>query len=119
MDTTTTPTTLTKSFIATHVWHKEEQEWIKAVFGAIMTVAKKQREFTVDAIWEQISILKDKKKLPKSNIDHRVLGPMIRHMVSDGLLRSSGYYTKSTRAGGGSRPVTIWTSFIYSKAKAA
>lgn len=95
-----------------------EQAWIKTVFGCILKVARAQSEFTVDAIWEQIEKVQSKGKMPRSHIDHRILGPMIRHMVAEGLVGSTGYYTKSMRPAGGSRPITVWESFIYAKAAA-
>lgn len=113
-----TPHKLTRSFISAgreNRFIKPEQEWMKAVFGCILKVARRERQFTVDAIWQEIDNLTAKGKMPRANIDHRVLGPMIRHMVSEGILGSTQYYTKSMRPGGGSRPVTIWESYIYNK----
>lgn len=118
-----TPQKITRTFITsrgagTHT--QAEQEWIKAVYGCILKVARANRQFTVDAIWAEMDSLTAKGKMPRSKgIDHRILGPMIRHMVSEGLLGSSGYYTKSERSGGGSRPVTIWDSFMYKSMKVA
>lgn len=110
---------LTRSFTVSHGkdFGLNEQAWIKAVFGSILKVARTSREFTVDDIWSEIDILRANKKLPKARVDHRILGPMIRHMVSKGILGSSGYYTKSTRPGGGSRPVTIWQSYVYTQTR--
>lgn len=111
---------LSRSFLLRQQhWNNDEREWVRAVYGAILIVCRRNREFTVDDIWEQIDILASKDKLPKSRIDHRILGPMLRHMVVEGMLGSTGYYTKSTRSGGGSRPVTIWESYSYNRTKAA
>lgn len=116
-----TPSKLTRSFVNRNkrtTWSDSEKEWLNTVFGAILKVCRANSEFTVDAIWEQITLLSSKGKLKANATDHRVLGPMLRHMVGEGLLGSTGYYTKSTRRGGGSRPVTIWESYIYQKMKA-
>lgn len=118
---TMTPAKLARSFVNRNnrsSWSDSEKEWLQTVFGAILKVCRANREFTVDAIWEQISILASKGQLKINATDHRVLGPMLRHMVGEGILGSTGYYTKSTRRGGGSRPVTIWESYIYTKSKA-
>lgn len=116
-----TPTQLTKSFMGRRNtnWHTHERDWMKATFTILLKVARTHSEFTVDDIWAEIDKMTAAKKMPKSSIDHRILGPMIRHMVSEGLLGSSGYYTKSTRSGGGSRPVTIWESYMYTRTKVA
>lgn len=121
MNTATTPSKLVRSFLNRrgYIWTDQEKEWLRVVFGLMLKVARSRREFTVDDIWFEIDSMSAKKKMPKSNIDHRVIGPMLRHMVSEGLLGSSGYYTKSTRQGGGSRPVTIWESYISTRTKAA
>ena len=100
-------------------WSGEELTWIKTVFGIIIKTARAKREFTVDDIWFEIDKLAAKKKMPRSRIDHRVLGPMLKHMMSEGMLGSTGYYTKSTRPGGGSRPVTIWESYSHTSTQAA
>lgn len=113
-------TQLTRSFTIAHQnLGVNEIVWIRSVFSAILKTARRNKEFTVDDIWSEIDKLTASKKLPKVRVDHRILGPMIRHMVSQGLLGSTGYYTKSTRSGGGSRPVTIWQSYLYNRAKAA
>lgn len=110
---------LTRSFTIAHRdLGANEAVWIRTVFSAILKVARNNREFTVDEVWAEIDKMTAAKKMPKARIDHRILGPMIRHMVSQGLLGSSGYYAKSTRPGGGSRPVTIWTSYLYTRTKA-
>lgn len=109
-----TPGKLTRQFVTVRDQHytAADQAWIKAVFGCILKVAKSNSTFTVDLIWEQIELVKAKGNLPKAKVDHRILGPMIRHMMSEGLVGSTGYYAKSTRPGGGSRPVTIWESYL-------
>lgn len=113
-------TQLTRSFTAAHQdLNINEVVWIRSVFSAILKTARRNREFTVDNIWSEIDKLTASKKLPKARVDHRILGPMIRHMVSQGLLGSTGYYTKSTRPGGGSRPVTIWQSYMHNRVKVA
>lgn len=110
---------LTRSFMMRHTrWRNDERDWIRSVFGAILRVSRSNGEFTVDDIWNEIDKMAERGKLPKSRIDHRILGPMLRHMVSEGMLGSSGYYTKSTRPGGGSRPVTIWESYVTARAAA-
>lgn len=110
---------LTRSFMAHHKrWRDTERDWIRSVFGAVLRVARRNSEFTVDEIWNEIDRMASRGKLPKSRIDHRVLGPMLRHMAAEGMLGSSGYYTKSTRMGGGSRPVTIWDSYVTARAVA-
>lgn len=96
----------------------DEGEWIKAVFALIFKVAKRHRRFTVDDIWAEIDRTRSAGKMPKASPDHRVLGPMILHMAAEGLLGSTGYFAKSTRRGGGSRPVTIWESRLAARAAA-
>lgn len=110
---------LTRSFMMQqNRWRNDERDWIRSVFGAILRVCRNTREFTVDDIWYEVDKMAERGKLPKSRIDHRVLGPMLRHMVAEGMVGSTGYYTKSTRPGGGSRPVTIWESYATARAAA-
>lgn len=98
----------------------EEKVWIRKVYSAILRTARTNSQFTVDDIWAEIHKMEAKGSIPKhSGIDHRILGPMLRHMVVENLIDSTGYYTKSTRSGGGSRPVTIWKSHTFASAVAA
>lgn len=117
-----TPSKMTRQFMAiraNNMYTEADREWMRIVFGCILKVARTHDTFTVDLIWEQIEKVQAAGKMPKSRIDHRILGPMIRHMVAEGLLGSTGYYTKSTRPGGGSRPVTIWESYMRATKKVA
>lgn len=117
-----TATQLTKSFMTSRAhrdWDMNQQAWLRTTFGALLKVARRNREFTMDDIWEEMDRIIVAGKMPRARIDHRILGPMIRHMVSEGLVGSSGYYVKSTRTGGGSRPVTIWDSYMTDRVKVA
>jgi len=96
---------------------EEETAWLRAVFGAMLKVARRTREFTIDDIWTEIDALTAKGTLPKAHVDHRVLGPMMKHMAADGLIEASRYYARSARPG--SRPVSVWTSHIRTMSKVA
>jgi len=115
---------VTRSFIRnTTRYHgplipKAEEKWIRTVYGAILKVARSQDNFIMDDIWKEIDALYAKDKLEWGVVDHRILGPMLRHMVAEGLISSTGYYVKSSRPGGGSRPITIWESYIREKVAA-
>jgi hypothetical protein len=104
---------LTKSFIHANK-HKYgsydavQQEWLRVVFTAINRTTRRHSTFTMDHIWAEIDKAVEKGTLPKAQIDHRILGPMLRHMAKNGLVDTTGYFTKATRTGGGSRPVAIW-----------
>jgi hypothetical protein len=111
-------TKITRNFIRLHSRPEKDRMWLKTVFGVMLRVARRNKHFTVDDIWDGINRLSAKGSLPDSEIDHRILGPMLRHLVNEGLIDSSGYYAKSTRTGGGSRPVTVWESFVTQRAAA-
>ena len=115
-----TPTQLVTSFKkhrGVNSFGEEETAWLRAVFGAMLKVARRTREFTIDDIWTEIDALTAKGNLPKARIDHRVLGPMMKHMAVDGLIEASRFYARSTRPG--SRPVSVWTSHIRTMSKVA
>lgn len=112
-------TKITQSFIQHHSRPQWQREWIKGIFSIMIRVAKKNKQFSMDDIWTEIDKAYAKNELQDIDIDTRILGPMLRHMVREGLIDSSGYYVKSTRLGGGSRPVTVWTSFLYQKVRVA
>jgi hypothetical protein len=108
-----TPSKLTKSFIYANkhkygYYDAVQQEWLRIVFTAINRATRRHSTFTMDHIWEEIDKASSKGSLPNAAIDHRILGPMLRHMAKIGLVETTGYYTKATRTGGGSRPVAIW-----------
>jgi hypothetical protein len=111
-----TPSKLTQSFIIANR-HKAsydavQQEWLRVVFTAINRAVRRNSTFTVDHIWEEIDKAMAKGTLPRAQMDHRILGPMLRHMAKMGLIETTGYYTKATRTGGGSRPVAIWRAAL-------
>jgi hypothetical protein len=103
---------LTKSFIRGHSksWSVKEENWLRQVFSAILKVSKKNREFIIDDVWEEISRREVKGTIDSLGVDTRVLGPMLRFMVSEGHLDPTGYYIRSSRQG--SRPVMIWRSHL-------
>jgi hypothetical protein len=111
---------MASTFITNHARSESEREWISAVFRIMVRVARRNRQFSMDTIWEQLDKAYHKGTLTNSGrIDHRILGPMLRHMVREGLISSSGYYVKSARPGGGSRPITVWTSHTYERTAVA
>lgn len=113
------PSKVTVAFIHAHSRPATERKWLKEAFSVILRVARRNREFTMDDIWQGLDQAYNKGTLPEIDIDHRILGPMLRHLVKEQLIDSSGYFVKSTRPGGGSRPITIWTSLIYQKSSIA
>ena len=110
---------VTLGFIQIHSRPSTERRWLKEAFGIMLRVARRNQQFTMDDIWEELDKAYAKGTLPDIDMDHRILGPMLRHLVREDLIESSGYYVKSVRTGGGSRPITIWTSLIYSRALVA
>lgn len=111
-------TKITHNFIQRHNRPRNQREWIKGVFGIMLKVARRNSTFSMDDIWMEL----DKayaKGMKNPDIDHRILGPMLRHMVAEDLIASSNYYVKSTRPGGGSRPITVWYSNIYKRSRVA
>lgn len=113
------PSKIALSFTRKHSRPTTEREWLKESFSVILRVARSYREFTMDDIWVGLDKAYAKGTLPRITIDHRILGPMLQHMVKEELIQASGYYVKSTRPGGGSRPVTIWSSKIFRKTDVA
>lgn len=85
----------------------------------MIRVARRNREFCMDDVWAELDKAYASGRLPEIGMDHRVLGPMLLHMCREGLISSSGLYVKSTRSGGGSRPIMIWDSRMYMKATSA
>lgn len=110
---------ITNGFIAHHSRSSHERKWLKSAFTLILRVARKNSEFTMDDIWAELDKAYENGSLPDVGIDHRVLGPMLRHLVREDLIESSGYYVKSERPGGGSRPITVWTSLVYHRNRVA
>ena len=113
------PSKVTASFIQHHSRPSSERRWLREAFSAMIRVARRNREFTMDDIWTELAKAYDRGSLPNAGIDHRILGPMLRHLVREQMIESSGYYVKSERPGGGSRPITIWTSLVYSRTAVA
>lgn len=113
------PTKVTLSFIQNHSRPMTERKWLKETFSIMLRVARRNKQFTMDDIWSELDKAYGKGTLPEVGIDHRILGPMLRHLVKEGLIDSSGFYTKSTRPGGGSRPITVWTSHLYQRTRVA
>lgn len=113
------PSKVALNFIQIHSRPSTERKWLKEAFSLMMRVSRRNREFTMDDIWSELDKAYERGSLPNIGIDHRILGPMLRHMVREGLIESSGYYVKSERPGGGSRPITIWTSLVYQKSAIA
>jgi len=107
-----TPAQLSNAFIRGHskTWSVKEERWLRQVFSAIIKVSKKNREFIIDDVWEEISKREAKGAIDSLGVDTRVLGPMLRFMVSEGHLDPTGYYIRSSRQG--SRPVMIWRSHL-------
>jgi hypothetical protein len=97
----------------------EDRDWVRAVFKCILKVAASEKAFTVDRVWEEIEMLRSKGKLPKTTLDQRIIGPMMRFSAHEGIIRQSGYYMKSTRAASGYRPITVWDSRAYKRMRAA
>ena len=92
-----------------------DRDWVRAVFKCIIKVSRSNKAFTVDRVWDEIESLRVKGKLPKTNLDQRIIGPMMRFSAHEGLINQSGYYMKSTRAASGYRPITVWDSRTYQK----
>lgn len=113
------PSKVTTTFIQNHSRPTTERRWLKETFSIMLRVARRNREFTMDDIWTELDKSYERGSLPDIDIDHRILGPMLRHLVREGCIDSSGYYVKSNRPGGGSRPITIWTSMMYQKSTIA
>jgi len=105
---------LTKSFIESnpkhHTYSREERLWIRGVFKAFTKCLEAHRTFTMDEVWAELDHMTKKGTLREVGIDHRILGPMLKHLDALGFVESTGYFKKATRSGGGSRPVTIWRS---------
>lgn len=106
------------NFVQHHNRPRNQRDWIKQVFGLMMKVARRNRTFSMDDIWVELDKAYSK-GMKDPGIDHRILGPMLRHLVAEGLISSSGYYVKSTRSGGGSRPITVWNSYLYQRSRVA
>lgn len=112
-------TKVTLAFIQIHSRPSTERRWLKEAFSIMLRVARRNKQFTMDDIWAELDKAYARGTLPEIGMDHRILGPMLRHMVKEDLIESSGYYVKSIRTGGGSRPITIWTSHMHSRDRVA
>lgn len=113
------PAKITATFIQHHKRPAPERAWLKSVFSIMIRVARRNSEFCMDDIWSEIDKSYANGTITDVDIDHRILGPMLLHMCREGMIASSQYYIKSTRPGGGSRPITLWTSLIHQKARSA
>ena len=110
---------VTLGFIHIHSRPNTERRWLKEAFSIMLRVARRNKQFTMDDIWAELDKAYAKGTLPEIGMDHRILGPMLRHLVKEDLIESSGYSVKSIRTGGGSRPITIWTSHLYNRTAVA
>jgi len=113
------PAKITASFIQHHRRPATERTWLRGAFTAIIRVARRNREFCMDDVWTELDKAYASGALRDIGMDHRVLGPMLLHMCREGLISSSGLYVKSTRHGGGSRPIMIWDSHLYASVSSA
>ena len=113
------PAKITASFIQHHRRPATERTWLRGAFSAMLRVARRKSDFCMDDVWAELDKAYASGSLPDIDIDHRVLGPMLLHMCREGLISASGYYIKSVRPGGGSRPLMIWDSHLYAKAASA
>lgn len=117
--TVSTPRKMTQEFIRTrhHVKVESERDWIRSFFSCLQKVAKSKPSFIIDDVWSEIDLLQSRGRLPKTKLDQRIIGVMLRFAVAEGVISSSGYYAKSDRPG--SRPVMVWNSALYSPRRAA
>ena len=88
------------------------EEWKMAASLAIMDVAKKNKEFTADEVWEV---------LQRMGItgpqEPRAMGPMMRNAAKLGMITKTGYSRVSQQGTNHARPVAIWKSLIEVQTK--
>jgi hypothetical protein len=114
-----TPAKLAQEFIRSrkNIDVRSEKPWIQSVFACILKVSRKNSTFLIDDVWQEIDAMSSRGSLPKTRLDPRILGVMLRFATAEGVIEPSGYYAKSDRPG--SRPVTVWSSCIFGMSKAA
>jgi hypothetical protein len=119
VQSTPTPARMARDFIRSrqHIKIESEREWLKAVFGSLLKVARSNSSFIIDDVWTEIERLESNGKMPKTRLDPRIIGVMLQFATTEGVIEPSGYYTKSDRPG--SRPVTVWNSGVYTPRKVA
>lgn len=81
-------------------------EWYVKAYKCVIKIAKKYRLFTADDIW---SAGLEKPREP------RVLGPVLRKISKEGLIRKSTIYKESRRNTRHGAPIVIWISKIKQK----
>lgn len=79
-------------------------EWLKKTYEVICELAKNQRIFTTDHVWEALS------KSQTSTHEPRALGSLMQRAVREGHIAATGAYRKSTRRECHSRPIPIYVS---------
>lgn len=113
-----TPAKLTTAFIRRSGTYYE-RDWVLGLIQSITKVARTNPAFTTDDVWVEINRRVRKGMMPAPSTsawdgrDARVLGPILRFLVREGQITASGYYVRSTRRGGGHRPVMLWESLVF------
>lgn len=78
--------------------------WMKKAYQIIQELAKSQRIFTTDHVWEALA------KTEFRTHEPRALGGLMQKAVRDGHIVATGAYRKSTRPECHSRPIPIYVS---------
>ena len=84
------------------------EHWKSNAYWAIRYVARVRETFTTDAIWWVL----DKMEIPRPK-EPRVLGPLMRSAVNDGVCERTDKYARTVQPQGNRRPIQIYKSLIW------
>lgn len=81
-------------------------EWWDILCRAVSQVAIRQKEFTMDDVWERIERVPDGSK-------GQALGALMTMMAKEDLVQPTSRFRESKRRICHGRPMRIWKSWIY------
>jgi hypothetical protein len=86
-----------------------DSRWKRVVDGAILAVARRQRELTVDEVLAEMATI------PRAPTTHALdaLGPAMRRAARDGIITATDKVVRSERPGTHGNRHTVWTSRYF------
>lgn len=80
------------------------EEWLEEVQGTILACAQKNRRFTSDLVWMELTTDPHNKS---------AMGPALRRAVKAGVIENSGEFERSIRVSAHRKPIQVWRSLVF------
>lgn len=87
---------------------KANPDWLEEAYRALVLVAHSRREFTTDAIWDQLG--EWEVPYPQSP---RAISGVVRRAQKEALIASTERYERSNRKSCSYRPILVWRSLVF------